>query len=236
MSNPYGPPPQQPGQPQPGQGPGYGYPQQAPQGVPPQQGGYPGQHYAPYPQQAQPYGGYPQQPGGYGYPGGMGPTVASMGRRFGARVIDGVVFGVVFGILIAAGAISAFNDAKDCDPGSAAYDSCMSDAGSDFATQFGAVLGAFAVISLLYEWLMISVAGGTLGKLAVGIRVVDAETGQKPGVGAAFIRWIIPMVGGVLCGIGQLLVYLSPFWDNTGRQQGWHDKAAKTMVIQRSNN
>ncbi|MVO83621.1 RDD family protein [Streptomyces sp. p1417] len=235
MSNPYGPPPQQPDQP--GYGPGYGYPQQAPQGVPPQQGGYPGQGYAPYPQQgAQPYGAYPQQPGGYGYPGGPGPTVASMGRRFGARVIDGVVFSVIFTFLILGGAISAFDKASDCEPGTAGYDACMNDAGSDFAAQFGAVLGTFAVISLLYEWLMTSLAGGTLGKLAVGIRVVNEENGQKPGIGPSFLRWIIPMVGSIACGIGQLLVYLSPFWDKSGKQQGWHDTVAKTMVVQRSNN
>ncbi|WJV46697.1 RDD family protein [Streptomyces flavofungini] len=235
MSNPYGPPPQQP---QSGQGPGYGYPQQPPQGVPPQ-GGYPGQGYQAYPQQTpgqSPYGAYPQPPAGYGYgyPGG-GPTVASMGRRFGARLIDGVAFIVVFVILIGAGAVSAFDKAQDCDPGSVNYDSCVDNAASDLAEQFGAVFIVFAIVGLLYEWLMTMLVGGTLGKLAVGIRVVDSETGQNPGAGASFVRWIIPMVGAFVF-IGQLLVYLSPFWDNSGKQQGWHDKAAKTMVIQRSNN
>ncbi|MEI5102095.1 RDD family protein [Streptomyces sp. PmtG] len=236
MSNPYGPPPQDPNQPPPGYGPGYGYPQQAPQGVPPQQGGYPGQGYAPYPQQAQPYGAYPQQPGGYGYPGGMGPTVASMGRRFGARVIDGVAFAVIIALLTAGGAVSAFNKAKDCEPGTANYDSCIEDASSDLAAKIGAVVVVIGVVGLVYEWLMTTLAGGTLGKLAVGIRVVDAETGRNPGVGAAFLRYIIPVVGSLACGIGQFVVYLSPFWDKSGRQQGWHDKVAKTMVIQRSNN
>ncbi|CAM5263010.1 hypothetical protein SALBM135S_04131 [Streptomyces alboniger] len=232
-NNPYG---QQPPQPQPGYGqppqgqPGYGYPQQAPQGVPQQGYGYPQQ------QPASPYGAYPQQPGGgYGYPGG-GPTVASMGRRFGARVIDGVAFGIIYGILLAVGIAGAVGAASDCDPGSVAYESCVNDAGSDIASSMGAAIGVFAVIGLLYEWLMTALVGGTLGKLAVGIRVINAETGQKPGVGAAFIRYIIPMIGSLACGIGSLLVYLSPFWDKSGRQQGWHDKAAKTMVVQRSNN
>lgn len=229
-NNPYGQQPQgQPGgygQPQ-GQ-PGYGYPQQAPQGVPPQGYGYPQQP-------ASPYGAYPQPPAGYGYPAG-GPTVASMGRRFGARVIDGVAFTVIYIILGVVGVASAFESAQDCDPGSVTYDSCMNDAGSDIMASVGAVVGALAVIGLLYEWLMTALVGGTLGKLAVGIRVVDAETGQKPGMGGAFVRYIIPLVGSLACGIGSLLVYLSPFWDKSGRQQGWHDKAAKTMVVQRSNN
>jgi uncharacterized RDD family membrane protein YckC len=31
--------------------------------------------------------------------------------------------------------------------------------------------------------------------------------------------------------LGQLLIYLSPFLDSTGKRQGWHDKLAKTIVI-----
>ncbi|MFJ4783073.1 RDD family protein [Streptomyces sp. NPDC088794] len=222
-NNPYGQPqnPQQPGygypqqgQPYPQQGqqpPGYGYPQ-AP-GVPPQQG----------------YG-YPQQPG---YPGGgPGPRVASMGRRFGARAIDAVVFSIIYTGLAVVGVAGAFASAKDCDPNAADYNSCLDNAGSDIAAKFGAVVLVLGIIGLLYELLMIAAFGATLGKLAVGIRVVKVDTGQKPGLGSAFIRWVIPMVGSLACGIGSLLVYLSPFWDKSGRQQGWHDKAASTMVIQ----
>jgi uncharacterized RDD family membrane protein YckC len=232
-NNPYG-------QPQDPQQPGYGYPQQSPQGVPPQQGyGYPQQPGQPgygYPQQpGQPGYGYPQQPGypqGGGYPGGPVPNVASMGRRFGARVIDGLILGVVYMVLAFAGIAGAVNSAKDCDPNAADYNTCINNAGSDFITKFGAVFGILIVAGLLYEVLMIGLLGATLGKMAVGVRVVKADTGQKPGVGSSFIRWVIPQVGGLLCGIGALLVYLSPFWDKSGRQQGWHDKAASTMVIQ----
>jgi uncharacterized RDD family membrane protein YckC len=198
--------------PQQGQQPGYGYPQ-AP-GVPPQ-GGY----------------GYPQQPG-YAGGGAPAPRVASMGRRFGARLIDGVVFGVIYAILAVAGAAGAVGAAKNCDPNAADYSTCINNASSDFVAKFTAVIGILAIIGLLYEWLMVGLVGRTLGKMALGLHVVNAETGQKPGLGKSFIRWIIPMVGSIACGIGQLLVYLSPFWDKSGRQQGWHDKAAGTMVVQ----
>ncbi|CAM5701104.1 RDD family protein [Streptomyces fumanus] len=243
-NNPYGQPqnPQQPGygHPQPDQS-GYGHPQQGQPGYgAPQQPGY-GQ-----PQQGQPGYGYPQAPGlppqqGYGYPqqpgypGGSvpgGPRVASMGRRFGARVIDGVAFGIIYTVLIVVGVVGSLGAAQDCDPNSVNYDSCINDAGSDFASAFGAMFGVLAIVGLLYEWLMTGLVGATLGKLCVGIRVVKVDTGQKPGLGSSFIRWIIPMVGSIACGIGQLLVYLSPFWDKSGRQQGWHDKAASTMVVQ----
>jgi uncharacterized RDD family membrane protein YckC len=226
--NPYGRPqdPQQPGyghpqQEQPQQ-PGYGYPQ-APQGVPPQ-GGYG------HPQQPG-YPSYPQQPGHPGGPAGPG-TVASMGRRFGARLIDGLIIGALYAVLTVAGAAGFVDAAKDCDPNAVDYQACLDNAGSDFVTQFGAVIGVVGLASLLYEWLMVGLLGRTLGKMAVGIRVIKADTGAKPGLGSAFLRWVIPAVGSVACGIGQLVVYLSPFWDKSGRQQGWHDKVAGTMVVQ----
>ncbi|MCX5410599.1 RDD family protein [Streptomyces sp. NBC_00059] len=244
-NNPYG---QQPPQGQPPQGqPGYGYPQQAPQGVPPQQGqpgyGYPQQPGVP--PQGQPGYGYPQQaPGtlqansGYINVAGLGTVqVASMGRRLGARAIDAAVIGVLYGILSAiglAGALGIAESADDCgsymDPG---YQDCVNEASAGIiATMLGMVL-IFALITLLYEWLMISFLGATVGKMAVGLRVVKENTGQNPGIGAGFIRYIIPIVGVFLCYIGALLVYLSPFFDNSGKLQGWHDRAAGTLVIKK---
>ncbi|MER7761703.1 RDD family protein [Streptomyces sp. NPDC097619] len=238
-NNPYG---QQPQQPQQGQ-PGYGYPQQAPQGVP-QQGAYG------YPAQQQPYGGVPPQaPGtlqannGYINVAGLGTVqVATMGRRFGARVIDGIVISVLYFIFSAIGFAGIFGASKtldDCtgmDPLSSAYETCVNDsaeaAGGIIAAFFGALL-IFFLATLLYEWLMIAFVGATVGKMALGLKVVKENTGQVPGIGGGFIRWIIPMVGAIVCGIGQLLVYLSPFFDNSGKLQGWHDRAAGTLVVKK---
>ncbi|MFM9369435.1 RDD family protein [Streptomyces sp. Da 82-17] len=247
-NNPYGQQPQQPqqggqpyGYPQQPQGqPGYGYPQQAPQGVPPQQGyGYPQQQ----PQAG--YPGYPQQPGtvqannGYINIPALGTVqLASMGIRFGARVIDGLIISVIMGVLSVVGVMGmvgvAGNAAEECgdymDPG---YDACMQDASTGFFGVFFGMVGLLIVIGLLYEWLMVSFAGATLGKMAVGIKVVKEETGQAPGAGSGFIRYIIPYAGYLVCGIGMLLVYLSPLFDNSGKTQGWHDRAAHTLVIKK---
>ncbi|MET8295399.1 MULTISPECIES: RDD family protein [unclassified Streptomyces] len=234
-NNPYG-------QQQPPQGqPGYGYPQQAPQGVPPQAG------YG-YPQQGQPpYGVPPQAPGtlqannGYINVAGLGTVqVATMGRRFGARLIDGVAIGILYGVFSAigiAGVFSAQKSITDCtgmDPLSPAYSSCLNDANeatSGFIMTFLGMMALFFLITLLYEWLMIAFAGATLGKMALGLKVVKENTGQAPGLGGGFIRWIIPIVGAFLCYIGAVLVYLSPFFDNSGKLQGWHDRAAGTLVV-----
>ncbi|MFC7307401.1 RDD family protein [Streptomyces monticola] len=258
-NNPYGQQPQQPQQPpqgsqqpygypqQPQGQPGYGYPQQAPQGVPPQQGyGYPQQQpqQPGYPQQQAGYPGYPQQPGtvqannGYVNIPALGTVqIASMGVRFGARVIDGLVIGVIYAIFMFAGVLGAMGlvkSADDCgdylDPG---YQACVNDAASGVVAVFFGAIAALAIITLLYEWLMISFLGATLGKMAVGVKVVKEETGQAPGAGAGFIRWILPQVGSLLCGIGALLVYLSPLFDNSGKSQGWHDRAAHTLVIKK---
>jgi len=37
--------------------------------------------------------------------------------------------------------------------------------------------------------------------------------------------------GSFVCGIEALLVYISPFFDNTMHFQGWPDKFAETVVI-----
>ncbi|MFM9369434.1 RDD family protein [Streptomyces sp. Da 82-17] len=224
-NNPYGQQPQQP----PAQ-PGYGYPQQAPQGVPPQQAyGYqqPG-----YPPAAQP-------PVGHGFvqlPALGTVQLASMGSRFGARLIDGVVIGIIYGIFTAVGLLGALglaDEADKCDWRDADYYACRDDAFMNALFVGLGVMAALLLITLLYEWLMISFAGATLGKMAVGIKVVKDDTGQAPGIGGGFVRWVIPQLGGLLCGIGTLLVFLSPLWDNSGRQAGWHDKAAHTLVIKK---
>lgn len=239
----YPPGPQDPyGQQQP---PGYGYPQQ---GQPPQ---------------GQPQYGYPQQPGygqnpGYAYPQQPGTVqgnngfvnipylgtvqVASMGQRFLARLLDGLVATIVLAIAMFAGLAGAMGIAhkvKSCtgyEYGSAAYNQCLHDQTAASSGALATALGfmaAFAIFALLYEWLMISFVGATLGKMALGLKVVKESTGQPPGLGAGFVRYIIPIVGVFLCYIGALLVYLSPFFDSSGKRQGWHDRAAGTVVIKK---
>ncbi|MGH3713643.1 MAG: RDD family protein [Micromonosporaceae bacterium] len=206
------------GQQQPGYGgqPGYGAPQQPQQPQQPEYGGQqPGGYQAPPPQQ---YGGYGQPPaGGYGTPGGVGQP-ASMGTRFLARLLDGLLLGVPFGILICIISIALGGGG---DPEAART--------AGFVVLILEVVFVLAIIG--YEIGMIGARGATFGKQWLGVKVVDETTGQIPGFGPAFMRWLIPFAGGLLCGIGALVVYLSPFFDNSGKQQGWHDKVAKTVVI-----
>lgn len=206
--DPYGQQPQQPGYgaPQPPQQPG-GYPPPPPQ----QPGGYPPppppQQQGGYPPPPPAYdSGYGQQPYGGGYPGG-GLPVASMGSRLGAKLLDWLIVGVPLGII---SNLIVFSS----DGGGAA-----------------SLSGLLGLLYWVYEALMIGSRGQTLGKQIVGIRVINEQTGQVPGAGPSWIRVLIQLAGSVVCGIGLLVVWLSPFFDNSGRRQGWHDKVAKTMVI-----
>jgi uncharacterized RDD family membrane protein YckC len=67
--------------------------------------------------------------------------------------------------------------------------------------------------------------GQTLGKRAMGIRVVSFDTGGPIGYGRAFIRWIGRFVSQLIIYIG----YLWMLWDK--EKQCWHDKFASDVVV-----
>jgi uncharacterized RDD family membrane protein YckC len=70
-----------------------------------------------------------------------------------------------------------------------------------------------------------SPSGQTLGKRALGIRVIDYSTGGPLGYGKAFLRYIGRIVSGAVCALG----YLWMLWDK--EKQTWHDKIAGTVVV-----
>ena len=94
-----------------------------------------------------------------------------------------------------------------------------------------------AIAGLVYETLMLARFGATLGKMAMKIKVVSLETGEAPRLVNAALRFALPGLIGIIPivgGLAALACWLSPLFDSTGRQQGWHDKVAKTVVIANS--
>jgi len=87
--------------------------------------------------------------------------------------------------------------------------------------------GGFIALSVfwLYYWLFTGLKGRTLGKMAVGIKVVNGA-GSVPGLGRAALREI---PGKILSTITIFLGFLWVIWD--GQKQGWHDKIASTHVV-----
>ncbi|TML60510.1 MAG: RDD family protein [Actinobacteria bacterium] len=73
-----------------------------------------------------------------------------------------------------------------------------------------------------------SPSGQTVGKKAMGIRVIDFRTGGSIGYGRAFVRWIGRYVSAIPC----LLGYLWMLWDK--EKQTWHDKFANDVVVPES--
>jgi len=67
--------------------------------------------------------------------------------------------------------------------------------------------------------------GQTLGKKALGIRVIDLAAGGSIGNTRAFIRYI----GRIVSSIPLLLGYFWMLWD--GEKQTWHDKMAGAVVV-----
>jgi uncharacterized RDD family membrane protein YckC len=68
--------------------------------------------------------------------------------------------------------------------------------------------------------------GATPGKLAVGLKIVDAQTGERAPVGRLALRLACYLVSA-------LPLYLGFLWVAVDRRkQGWHDKIAGTVVVQ----
>jgi uncharacterized RDD family membrane protein YckC len=70
-----------------------------------------------------------------------------------------------------------------------------------------------------------SPSGQTLGKQALGIRVIDYSTGGPLGYGKSFLRYVGRIASGAICALG----YLWMLWDK--EKQTWHDKIAGTVVV-----
>jgi uncharacterized RDD family membrane protein YckC len=81
------------------------------------------------------------------------------------------------------------------------------------------LIGALIVLSFWVE------RQGTPGKMVLGLRIVDAETGGVPTFGRFVLRYIGYLVSALPLGLG----YLWAIWDR--RRQGWHDKMGGTLVV-----
>ena len=87
---------------------------------------------------------------------------------------------------------------------------------------------SFAILPavLMGYWIVFTaIWGQTLGKMALGIKVVDRE-GRPPGLWKAFLREV---VGKILSGLVICLGYIWVAFDREKR--GWHDHIAGTYVV-----
>ena len=139
-----------------------------------------------------------------------GAPLASWGRRAGGWFVD------LFVYLAALVATFVFAVAGE-----------SSDTGVD------AIAGLLTLIvwflgPTIYAWLMVGAWGQTLGKMAVGIKVVQSDDAGRVSyvraLGRAASTWLLSLLVFPL-----LLAYLWPLWDR--RNQTLYDKMAGTIVV-----
>jgi uncharacterized RDD family membrane protein YckC len=165
---------------------------------------------SPYGQQPA-YGQQPGQPGQYGQPAyGFAPDYAHWGKRVGASLIDSLVLFLAY---IPIGIGAAINGSS-----------------TDGSTAAGLLLTllGWVLYVAVFVW-NVCLKGGrtgyTIGKGVLGIRLINADTGQPIGAGMAFLRQLAHIVDALPCYLG----FLWPLWDS--KRQTFADKIVSSVVI-----
>ncbi len=200
--------------------------------VSPGTGTPPGQPYsAPAPYGYQPYPG-----GGYGYQQ-KDPSLAEWWQRLLARIIDGIIVGAVVLAILIPVFVSLVHRIQNvnnqyADINSPAAQTALNHALSQSIGSIYLAGVAGVVIAMVYDWVQHALWGQTLGKRALGTRVVRADTRSKIGAGPAAGRAavyafppLVPFVGGLFGLLNELWL----LWDR--ERQCLHDKAARTVVV-----
>jgi uncharacterized RDD family membrane protein YckC len=120
---------------------------------------------------------------------------AGFWRRFWALILDGIVLAIVATVLEAI---------------------------------VGRSLGGIVALALYigyFGYFIGSPSGQTIGKRALGIRVIDAKTGGSIGFSRAVLRFFAAFLSAIVFYLG----YLWMLWDP--EKQTWHDKIAGDVVV-----
>ena len=134
---------------------------------------------------------------------------ATLGRRLAARLVD-----LATVLVVVAGVVFLFARGLPAVPGSDVFE-----------------LSLFLVVLLGYEFLTVAVFGRTLGKWIMDLRVMNVN-GYRAAWWSAAARACLPYVLNVVTfGIFGTWCYLSPIMDDGEWRRGWHDRAARTVVV-----
>jgi uncharacterized RDD family membrane protein YckC len=144
------------------------------------------------------------------------PPLANRGKRLVARIIDALIVGVPVAAIMTL-VVGGYDLADPDDNG-----------------RFAAVQGVTMLAYLLYEGLMLTSSGQTVGKKLMRIRVAMLENGAVPAGSPGWIRasvYTLPEVVPCFGFVFWLLNVLWCTWDVPYRQC-LHDKAARTVVVE----
>ena len=127
---------------------------------------------------------------------------AGVGSRFLALLIDAVIVGVVSGII----------------------DGMARATGN--SSVYATVVTVMSLLAFLYFVAMEATLGATVGKMALGLRVVKTDGTSPIGWPASLIRNILRIIDGLFAYlVGAIIIWTSPLKQRLG------DKAAGTVVI-----
>ena len=146
-----------------------------------------------------------------------GPELAGRGRRLGAYLIDLIIAGIVLGVL------AVLN-----------LGISLEDLARDPMTQQMSTAGgiAYLVIFMVINGYLLVTKGQTLGKLALGIRIVDAvSNGAATAVKILGLRYVLVMLVGAIPIIGGLLGLIDFLFIFREDRRCVHDLIAGTKVV-----
>ena len=143
----------------------------------------------------------------------VGQDTQVIGRRVLATILDLLLLGIVGSLFGAPGAL---------------IDGLGSGQTSEVASGVLFSLGGLAalLVSFAYFTIMEGLYGQTLGKMALGIKVVREGDGRAPGIRAAVVRTLMRIVDGIGSYLVAFVVALV-----SGKNQRLGDMVAKTLVV-----
>ncbi len=139
-----------------------------------------------------------------------GVSVAGLGRRLLAALIDGLPIG-----LISAGASAYLSYGKPS---------------ATVAIVVGIVAGVLTLVWAVYVWWGYATRGAGPGAKAMQIEVLGLKDGRPIGWGRYFLRELVWAASGLVVIPWIVLVVMMVTHQ---RRQGWHDLAAKAVVVKR---
>lgn len=141
-------------------------------------------------------------------------------KRFAARLVDGILVGIVlYAIWLPLLFLGGGFDGKSGNPG----------AGSLIVLLVYPL--SLLIPMVYYGWMQSSSRQATLGKLAVGIKVVRPDGGPVSFWRSALRELLYGLFGMVTCGFGPVVIGIMVA--ATERSQGLHDMASDTLVVDR---
>jgi uncharacterized RDD family membrane protein YckC len=144
-------------------------------------------------------------------PARVGPAAGVQYAGFGIRVVAFILDAIVLSVIAAA-------------LGPFAGTGTVVQTGTQFTVNYQAS-GLQTLLGLVYFIGFWAWRGQTPGMIPFNLRVVMADTGQKPDIVHGLLRYV-----GLI--ISFLVIFLGVIWVAfDARKQGWHDKIASTVVI-----